>query len=53
MKPDRVAESLAISKAEWKAELDEMTKFYEKLGSEVPDELVQQLNTMKEEFEFF
>lgn len=53
VKPESVSESLAVNKAEWKGELDEMTKFYEKLGAEVPEELVQQMNAMKEEFEFF
>lgn len=53
VKSERVAESLAVNKTEWTKELEDMEAFYQKLGPEVPEELTQQLNNIKEEFEFF
>jgi phosphoenolpyruvate carboxykinase (GTP) len=53
VRPESVVESLNVSKAEWLSELADMAEFYQKLGSEVPEELLQQLNAIKEEFEFF
>ena len=52
-KPEEVSENLVVRKSEWMAELERMKKLYEQLGSEVPEELKQQLVSITEEFEFF